>query len=283
MKFVVCYHSIDETRKTSTSPKLYERQLILLKFLNDKYRSVTKSNLIEIHFDDGYDNNFAPIIRAAKSGFEVKFFISTDYIDSNELFFWDAIDWVPLEILSNLGVETLRDCQNKQEVVQKISELETQERREITSLLTKTALNLAPNLLDYLKPITGERIQELNKIKNVAINSHTLSHGSLGRMSNKGVQFTNEIHESISKLKALGIPENRSFAYPFGTPKDLLAEDNLDLMKKYFDYAYTTECRAGTNKDPSLLIPRVVVQNYSNAMLLSVLIRSLLKNLRIAK
>lgn len=105
---ILCYHRVCDLPKTrdyvyriSVSPAAFNEQMAFLS--QNGFNVITLDEFIErrdsgkklepktvaITFDDGYGDNYLiafPILR--KYGFRATFFVTTDYIDSNNIFHW---------------------------------------------------------------------------------------------------------------------------------------------------------------------------------------------------
>jgi len=229
---------------------------------------ILPERIVSITFDDGYENNYIecfPVIE--KYSLPATIYLTTGYIDSNELFWWDKLR-IYLEISKKnvLKFEKLsfniRRKYGKKIANRKISsfikKLETQKREEIMDKI-KFALEIESdssiNSIKYTndKILTWEQIKDMKK-SNVEFAAHTINHVILPLVTIDEVK-----HEIIgSKMdieKELNTPIVH-FAYPNGDYcnqiKDILFEvgfqTGVTATGTYFDQ----------NADP-LILPRISI------------------------
>lgn len=228
---------------------------------------------IAITFDDGYIDNYInayPILK--KYGIPATIFITTGYIGSNNLLWWDRL---------SLIIKAMRGTEIKWDDVS--SDLLTRELKNILSNEKALKRSLTP-LTDYLKSVGGDKretiIQELGK---TVLNSESfllrerifLSWQEIKEMSGNGITFGSHSHthailteiddESLNRELSLSkvlIRENmgvevKGFSYPDGCLDDKV---KAAVIKAGYHYAVQTN-RSGTRYLPDIYsIPRKMIK-----------------------
>lgn len=261
---ILMYHRVSENsnldNENSVHPKDFEKQI---KYISEKYnvisfnylsdfleRKITHlpKNAVIVTFDDGYKDcylNAFPILKKYKV--PATFFIATDYINSNNLFWWDKVS-LALNItrkdsifIPEIGTFFLKNAKQrniaKNEILKKLKSFNEKDKEKIVD-----------NILHLLKielntEISNDLFLNVNEITEMSNNGmefgcHTCSHPILTRISKSQAEY--EIIQSKFILQDYIKKEINCFAYPSGTINDF-NEDIKDLLKNSgFKLAVTT-------------------------------------------
>lgn len=173
-------------------------------------------NGVVISFDDGYSNNIAygePIINRYK--IPVTIFLSTDYMDSGELFPHDR--YKCLKYWMEKGYVTdVRDRNN-------IANLKSYKDisivdflQSIENLWTRLSCYLDSDQRRLLKPLEWNTIQQSSSL--VQWGAHTCTHSILSHLLEK--RRREEIGNSLKRVRDNCNTNSVSFCYPNGEPED---------------------------------------------------------------
>lgn len=199
-------------------------------------------NSIIITFDDGYKDCYLyayPILK--KYNAPAIFFLTTDYINSDKLFWWDKIAYIinntDMKSLSinGFGTFSLEDSvkkeKTKREIFRKLKSLDTDSMKNILNqieneLKVKISYKESNNL--YL---TWKEIKEMG-VNGMDFGAHTCSHSILTKIPLEKVQI--EAMKSKSIIQENLSKEVIFFSYPNGTINDF--DENIKNILKYNGY-----------------------------------------------
>jgi len=222
-----------------TSPEIFQKQM---GYLAQKHNIITleelinallegktiKKNSVVITFDDGYEDNYQyalPILK--KYAFPATIFISTAYIETDRIFWWDRLAFlitnadrpkISLKFRGNTLKLNLVGFKNKVHSFEKIAAiikgLSVLEGDELLigleSLLNITKKANYPRMLSW-----GQLEEMLNQ--DISVGAHTHSHGALSCLSKESFEQEMVLPRRIleSKLKR----KIEYIAYPYGEEK----------------------------------------------------------------
>ncbi|AKU98438.1 Polysaccharide deacetylase [Labilithrix luteola] len=179
---------------------------------------------VAVTFDDGYRDNYDHAFPILKShGLSATFFVSTHYMDSRRLSWWDQVAYVirksrrstlKLEYPKRVAVEVDRDAPDL--AIQTILRLYTRSNADLSCFLAavEEACELrVPDEAEDRQFMSWQEAQEM-KDAGMSIGSHTHSHGILAAMTAE--QQRAECRESREQLKARNLTSD-VLAYPVGS------------------------------------------------------------------
>ena len=183
-----------------------------------------KSSVV-ITVDDGWRSNKENVIQVArKYNIPVTIFVSTEPVLQQKPFWWSYNQCIRQQGIGYMKSNVLKKWSNKERLAY---------------------LNGFGFLNAYAQEAMDESdIIELDKLSNIHIESHTVSHPILTQCSDDEAE--REIHLSKVQLeKTLG-RKIEGFAYPNGA----YAKREISLLEKFgYDYAFTTRSAFLTPKD----------------------------------
>ena len=261
------YHSIGSAEQAQFDPNVIsctqERFAEHVAFLKRYFTIIDVNTLLELQasqaeidkplavitFDDGYLDNYRyafPILKQHQAS--AIFFVSTQHIDGNQLFWWDQVAWMlrnskqqtitlagsePLDLL-NLRIETA--IHRTLKVIKRDHTTPISRYLELLAEQTSCALDSPP----AASTMSWEMLREMQQA-GMDIGSHTCSHRILSHLSRE--QQQQELAESKQILEQqLGKPIE-VFAYPVGgldayteETRQLLQETGYKLAFNYVGY-----------------------------------------------
>lgn len=272
--FILMYHKVSYNDMhfygEAVKPDVFERQVI---FLKKYYQIVNLTDLKKIGFnqkqqkdiavltfDDGYRNNYDcafPVLRKHKVPATI--FLTTDYINTNHLLWYDRLAWILNKAVSIPDKASLIKYDMSPELYTKINDFfmygsslrhntlnsvaaslktYTSERRgEILSNLSKACkVNTWPENIERAM-LSWDEVREMTK-HNISFGSHTKTHPVLSAISLS--ESKNEIVESKRAIEEKIQQSVTAFAYPYGKNEDF--NDNITkiLSDEGFEYACST-------------------------------------------
>lgn len=170
---------------------------------------------VAVTFDDGYADNFhnaLPVLE--KYGIPATFFVSTEHLGTNELFWWDILEGLFRACRQgtvHLGNQKF-DRENLQDAHSFLRGLLPDER----SILLSEAVKYQdlPGDIMGRRALSLEELQQLSKSPLVTIGAHTVTHSSLSHEP-ESLQ-RQEIAASKARLEELIGKDVHVFSYPFG-------------------------------------------------------------------
>ena len=283
---VLMYHRIvkDKMWYSDLIPTLsvklndFEKQI---SFFNKRYKIIPLSDMVNrinnnrkpdsfylsISFDDGYADNYllgGPILK--KYNIKPTIFITTNFIENNEIPFWDILK-IFAEI--NHDVFTFNDLQGKKIKFELKTIFDKRKFIDAVSRLLKNDPDYGKYLLQLIKKkIPNNNMKDIQffswdllyKIvhqEDYEIGCHTKSHPLLGLLKDNGKE---EIKNSKTILEnKLNIPIT-NFAYPFGSGENVItSEVLLNIKNSEFRGAFTGEIGINSEKDNNFLLKRIGV------------------------
>lgn len=287
---VLIYHRVidleNDPQQLAVSIKNFESQISHLKsnyqiktlqqIVSDiKQRQIVNKS-VAITFDDGYfDNKSYALPILEKLQIPATIFISTNYVDKADEFWWDKLESVlllstnlppHLELKINTEVYIWNDCNSRREQIY----------QDIHKILKAISISEIPSIIKQLvvwsgsdyhprqkyRPVSQSELIEMSKSPYVEIGAHTMSHC---RLSNESAECQrNEIEGSKLFLEKLLNKKILSFSYPFGTYSDYT--DFTPGIVKQMEY----NCGISNNQDlvtkntDVYSIPRYLVRNWNS-------------------
>lgn len=272
---VLTYHSVCNKQRCSlfdeelrTTPRDFERQL---KFIRKYFSVITLKELYQhcicsselprkpvmITFDDGYKDNYYNAFRILqKYDLKATFFVSTDYIENRNVFWWDQIAYI-VKSSERKTIRLLYPREKKYNTVTR--EAKSIAIRELQRLV-KTTQNLDLKLfVDGLASSTGinmknnsrtgdemlltwSDIKEMKKA-GMGIGSHTKTHRVLSTLPD--TKLEEELSDSRGVLEYhLGEPVY-ALSYPVGGANSF--NKKVQEFAKRCGYALAFSYRTGVN------------------------------------
>ncbi len=269
---VLLYHRVNRLSRDiwniSVSPEHFEQQM---DFLRNTYEIIKieescsgmKTNAISITFDDGYADfyeNAFPVLEKYK--IPATIFISTEHIDRDDEFWWDALEGLvflcskPWIVWDN-EIFPIDDYEEKKNFCYYLhSRWMKMEPFQIRLLLEKLSKTLAVPIpkRPKNKSMSSAQLRVLNRSPYITIGGHTHTHAALPYLKDE-IQHS-EISLSVKFLKNIAHELTAVFSYPFGH----YDEKNIALLRQYgYRKSATTYpglCNALTD---SMQIPRNTV------------------------
>lgn len=220
------------------TPEEFERQI---EYISEKYNAISFDDFIEyyekeaklpknsiiITIDDGYKDCCTNIYFILKK-YEVPamFFIATDYIDSQELYWWDKVAYGinNTDLLSfsvpELGAYTLENPVKrpkvKREICKKLRRMSEETKNRVVNDLAHT-LNVDFDSINKDLFLTWEEIKEMGE-SGMDFGAHTCSHAILTKVPYEQAEY--EIMESKRVIESQINKKVNFFSYPSGTIND---------------------------------------------------------------
>lgn len=236
--FDIQNHEIDIDVDYLIIPEEFKRQI---EYISRNYNIISFDNFIEyyenktklpknsiiITIDDGYKDcytNVYPTLKKYKV--PAMFFIATDYIDSQELYWWDKVAYGinNTDLLSfsvpELGAYTLENPVKrpkvKREICKKLRRVSEENKNRIVSEL----LHILKVEFDSINKdlfLTWEEIKEMGE-NGMDFGAHTCSHAILTKVPYEQAEY--EIMESKRVIESQINKKVNFFSYPSGTIND---------------------------------------------------------------
>ncbi len=225
---------------------------------------------VAVTFDDGYRDTYDlafPVLR--QYGIPATVFVATAFIDSPDMFWWDAVAEMVRQTSSRsldlrsivadgaLPLETRQDRMRATETL--IEKLRTLSPARITAALTAlgTALRVGdPWRAEAHLMLTWDQVREMSGT-GISIESHTRTHPNLALLDSAEVE--DELRRSRTLIEEKTGRPAHGLAYPWGTAETYTAETARIAARCGYHYA----CAVGTGSvrsgsDPFAL-PRLPV------------------------
>ena len=195
--------------------------LIDLAELNENKKPIPK-NVVVITIDDGYKNVFDyafPLLK--KYQIPATFFVTTNFIDQTDWLWPDKVKY----LLSNtqtqethIEFDGTKTELNFGAINHLCLNLENDKKLKfIEHLANQLDITLPVGPPDEFASCTWQQLEEMQR-NGIEIGSHTLSHPSLGQVSDK--QANTEIEHSLAVINNHLSTIPRTFCYPNGQPND---------------------------------------------------------------
>lgn len=280
---VLYYHRINRLNADPFSlcvtTENFEKQMLFLKenynILRFEDDWLNKHNGVVVTFDDGYADNFNnafPILE--KYQIPATIFISTGQIVKGGINWWDELYELVVTQNNKNTIELMDDkygyCWKTESYEQKLNcfmalhrllkhYLDFNKKDVIMEQIRKQVPIY--KFMDEYDLLTLDAIKKLSCSELITIGGHTLSHGSLGKLSKEQQEI--EIRENIYMLEQITCKKVTTFSYPFGVVGVDVNTDTIELCEQYgIKKAATTEHKMWNNNF-DLLIPRCEVKNWN--------------------
>lgn len=279
-KAIFLYHSIGNVANDCNGIAVSSNNFIEhIEYLKSKYLILSIEELMQyrgekravaISFDDGYQDFYSevfPIIKEKQV--PVTLFVSTGIIAENTELWTTELAQLILGEFSVKSIEISIRNQNY-----RFSMIDPYERMAVYSFLRFLCMGLTNNerqgvmkMLEEsfkkrcghsMKGISREQLKELSESEHITIGAHTVSHPSLGMISQDECNY--EIEKSIEQLGSIIDRKIRLFAYPYGRKNDFNENVKTSLMNNGIEYAFTVDDKL-IEKDDLYEIPRIFVDD----------------------
>lgn len=289
---VLIYHRVidlsDDPQQMAVSIKLFDKHLQYLKknfqiislqeLVSDlKSRIVRKKSLV-ITFDDGYFDNYVnalPLLE--KYEIPATIFVSSDYVNTDKLFWWDELEQIILRGKSIEDSLTLKinasECswteisENKLNVfneVHKLLKSSSEEQRLIAMASLREQFDTNSIVTEY-RALTKAELLRLSNSPLIEIGAHTATHCVLSNETRE--RQMHELVESKKALEQIIKKEIFSFSYPFGSENDISIFTPQFVESAGFNCA-VANIQNFTDKHSELYkIPRILIRNWDIEML----------------
>lgn len=270
---ILMYHRIPNIHKStfnlnidtiSPTPRDFEKQIrYISKYYNaisfdsfiEHVKSKTKlpKNSIIITFDDGYKDcytNGYPILHKHK--IPAMFFLTTNYIDSHELPWWDKITYiiyntsVPHFTVPKLGTYSLKDSCERAKIIgdiqKKLKKMSEKSKNVIIDELVRIlGVELDDRMTENLF-LSWEEIKEMTD-HGMDFGAHTCSHAILTKVPYEQAEY--EIIESKCVIEKQINKNINIFCYPNGLIGDF--NESITHILKNQGFAAATSAISGIN------------------------------------
>lgn len=238
---VLMYHRVINSNyyfwKLNVSPTTFEKHI---KYISENYKVLRLEeewdNLVDVNrkyvvitFDDGYVDNYQyalPILE--KYHVPATIFVSTDLIDTNEMYWWDELEKIFIvdkylgEFVFNDVLYRITDSADSKRVCiairNRIKNMRPAERKKSMNAL-RSVLGLRQSYTSELRCVNTSEIARMAASPFITIGGHTKSHLSMGSSHSVGL-LRSEMMESLNLLEKKIGKKVEVFAYPFGGAED---------------------------------------------------------------
>lgn len=305
---VLMYHRITnpvcDPWQLAVTPEYFESHIHIIK---KKYRVVSlaelteqvqqqkiKPNTVAITFDDGFADNVHiayPILNQFQ--LPASFYITTDLVDTHDVFWWDQLQTIFLEtphlpavfkgvignelielqtgndgILTNEMKSQIKNWRAEQpfinerikcyyEIWSRLRGFPDDQKKSVLTILAAWA-SLSLTATDANRVVNVKELQVLASDSLMEVGCHTCSHPALAE--HKEATQRQELERSKVQLKKWIGKSVTGLAYPHGSYNQTTLSVAHDLR---FKYAVTTAGIAARKSTTALEIPRVQVTNLS--------------------
>jgi len=291
---VVCYHGVISERLGRQDPNFdttigVDDFTAHIEFLARWFRPVTVSEVrasfqegrplphrsLLITFDDGYRNVFthaAPVLR--RYGFPAVVFVSTAYMGSKLLFWWDEIrqrllhwseprietpaDGSPASWPKEDAARRARGAEIEQ-ACKRISNRRRIEYLEYVRAHTPEGLRLTDEQHHILDPMSWDEVRGLASME-FEIGSHTVSHPILTNLNPE--ELSAELAQSKAEIERQTGKPCYSIAYPNGTQADYSSLVVKAAEEAGYDLAFTCVERLNNRRNGPFLISRMSIPGH---------------------
>jgi len=291
---VLAYHRVVDFDKesypfdddlVSASSSDFEFQV---KYIKKYFNPITMEQLIKhvehnlslpkrallLTFDDGFDDNYFaafPILK--KLDVPATIFVSTGFIDTEEIIWFDKLSALILAFEGSsifldelgktyqLGNDKASRCEVVADILYDIKRISNNQRLSLLDNLNSQNVKVFENIdRGESRMMNWQQVREMND-SIISFGSHTVSHPILSKLNKTQLKY--ELVESKSVLeKELGSVVG-SISYPDGN-EEAFSESIIEQVKKA-DYKVAFSYIAGTNKFPLkdlYAIKRLHVEHY---------------------
>jgi peptidoglycan/xylan/chitin deacetylase (PgdA/CDA1 family) len=270
-------------KNVSATPALFEKQVAYLKkkfniISLGQYVRACQNNLplphagVIITFDDNYEDvytNAYPILK--KYDIPATLFVTTDYILSGKLYWWDdisenihktAVKNVEINGIGSYELDTGKLKKKAiEEIVEKLTHMDAERRTQVVNELNhKLEVKNQDAEISKLY-LTWEHINEMRK-NNMEIGAHTLSHPNLKQLDD--TQLSNELVESKQKIENEIKSEVNLFAYTYGHEEHFDKRIRSAVKNAGFICGCTTVYGSTNEKNDLYQLKRIPIFHYNN-------------------
>lgn len=272
--FILIFHKIDYQTAPffclPVNPDIFERQIkyfkkyfniIDLGALNKiEFNLEYNKDVVVLTFDDGYRDNYTyafPILKKYKIPATV--FLTTDYINTDRLLWYDKLSWILYNTISIPKLFTFVKNDLEPEIskyvihffksdsilkvkileilAMKLKTFQVKDREDTLSLLAKVCkIERWPNKEERAM-LSWDEVREMSEY-GISFGSHTKSHPVLSAISPQEVK--EEIFDSKRVIEEHIQTPVISFAYPYGKKEDYTDQVTEILKEEGFEYACST-------------------------------------------
>lgn len=258
------------------SPETFEKQI---KYISENYSVLRldddwigkvspEKKYVVITFDDGYVDNFRnalPILE--KYNVPATFFVSTDNIDSDAMFWWDELEKIFIldgyhgEFDFDKETFQVRTLEDRKKVCMYIRNKLKNSSPDIRSHRLnelRKVLGLKEAVTDELRCVSSEELKRMADTGVASIGGHTKSHLSMGNMESKEL-LNQEVRESKELLEKITSKPVSVFAYPFGGDEDYNEMAEQIIKDNGFDKSVIVKNANASVKSDMYKLPRHMV------------------------
>jgi peptidoglycan/xylan/chitin deacetylase (PgdA/CDA1 family) len=223
---------------------------------------------VAITLDDGYQNNLSLAVPVFER-FEVPvtWFVSTKFIESDELPWWDLVDFMLHEVQSTLKIET-KDTEHIFDLSK--TQDQTHFRLQCRNWFQKAPSEIANHVRAQIEDSVGEKLPqnafgtrreviEASQSSLLTLGGHTVSHPNLASLPASEARL--EIREGKEKLETWTSQSIRWFAYPYGGREHWNDRTKQIIREEEFDGAVTTHRAYADQGADQFEVPRLTVPN----------------------
>ncbi len=238
---ILMYHRIIDSDynfwKLNISPAIFEKHM---KYISENYNVLRLeeiwNNIVQpnqkyvvITFDDGYVDNFRfalPILE--KYQVPATVFVSTDLIDTNEMYWWDELEkifildsYVGEFVFKGISYRVVNSDDSNAACIairNRIKEMNPAEQKKSMREL-REVLGVEKPSTSELRCVNTNELRAMAESQYITIGGHTKSHLSMGKQHSEEL-LRSELEESLEILKRKTGKRINVFAYPFGGKED---------------------------------------------------------------
>jgi len=241
----------------SADADAFDRQL---RFICRRYRVITFTDLsrivasgpgdrglLIITFDDGYRNNYSVAFRLLqKHGLKATFFVATDYLDTREIFWFDALSVMLARTKERaLVVDALGGMRldlgepaprpNARRAAKAAIARVSNARRiqALAELRDKCGVSIPPEWGDRLL-MTWDQVKAMHRA-GMEFGSHTCSHPVLSQLSPE--ELRREVAGSRDRIRSVLGETPRVFCYPTGRPGYFGQREKAAVREAGYEFA----------------------------------------------
>lgn len=263
---ILTYHLLIPEEKNSTRQvcSINEEEFNKhLKWMSRHYKFVKLSEIVNclekgieypkrciaVTFDDGYANFLHAYTILKKMRIPVTVFISSSLISSEEMFWYDLVEYIinnnkKSQVVVYLsGEKVILDSYNREENIEKIVNIlksmpNKEKDKEIFKIKNILMDNDKINIEKDYKALKWKDIDELCKDPLINIGSHTKNHVILSRLTEK--QIKDELEGSKLEIERNITCDVEFFSYPNGQPDDYNSLAKEMILNAGYKCACTT-------------------------------------------
>jgi peptidoglycan/xylan/chitin deacetylase (PgdA/CDA1 family) len=222
--------------------------LICPRDLPDALRS-KRGRYILITFDDGYRDNYElalPVLR--RHGVPATFFITTGYLDTGRLSWWDEVAWMirtsprtQLDLSPWQAERIVFQTANRGHAVQSVLKLYKPLCRSakldfLDELSRRTESGRIPPDVARDLWMTWDMVREMHRA-GMEIGGHTVNHPMLANLER--AEQSKEIEGSVARIAEEVGRRPRSFSYPNGGRRDFNEDTRACLTEAAIEFAFS--------------------------------------------